>query len=204
MFAESSSPSASPAKEETKKKSGEIRFDMPKSFTNTANQTKDFPTMEEAGKPKKGAEKKTAEKPAAQENPAAEAAVTEVPRFTNTKKKDDKPAFAKLEEQKEHNHEGELISAPYSGAGPREFKVAGEEKKKEFKPYHRGPHKEWKQHDAPKDAAKEGPKREQPYPKKAPAKAEEQKDKKAPAAAAAAKKAGDKVAAFAVDAPAGV
>lgn len=127
MFADSSSPSSSPTKEEVKKTPAgkDIRFDMPKGFRNTSNQAKEFPSLDEASKvkysPTKVSEKK-AEKPEPVEK-SAEPIQMEVPRFTNTKKKDDKPVFAKLEEQKEHSHQAELISAPYVEANPREFKV---------------------------------------------------------------------------------
>eukprot|EP01022_Parablepharisma_sp_SALTPOND_P004508 TRINITY_DN120411_c2_g1_i1.p1 TRINITY_DN120411_c2_g1~~TRINITY_DN120411_c2_g1_i1.p1 ORF type:complete len:267 (+),score=36.16 TRINITY_DN120411_c2_g1_i1:25-825(+) len=124
MFAESSSPSSSPVKEEAKKKAGskEIRFDMPKGFTNTTNQAKEFPSLNEAANVKSSPAKIPDKKPAPAEKPA-EAPQMELPRFTNTKKKDDKPVFAKLEEQKELTHKAELLSTPYTAENPREFKV---------------------------------------------------------------------------------
>ena len=71
-----------------------------------------------------------------------------VPTFTNTKKGGDKPSFTKLEEQKELDHHGELTSSPYKESNPREFKVAGDIKKKERKQYYNdNEYHDWKQKD---------------------------------------------------------
>ena len=194
IFEETSPASTSPVKEEKKTTTGGGRFDMhfdvPKSYTNASNQAKSFPTFGEESKykpdSKKGGDKKEADKPV-----EAAPASSELPRFTNTKKRDDKPTFAKLEEQKEHVHDGELIAAPYAGANPREFKVAGEEReKKEYKPYHaKAPRKEFTP-----EAPKEQLARKETKKEKVPPKVDDKK----------AGKAGDKVATFSVDAPAGV
>jgi len=188
-----------------------MTFAMPK-FTNTQNQSKDFPTMAEAskGKPEKDSDKKSESK----EEPLA--GFTDLPKFTNKKKADTKPIFAKLEETKEHKHEGELVSEPYSGQN-REFKVAGADEKKDYKSHHKGarkfgkkgeyspvkpdeaPHKEPSE---PKEKI-EHPKKE--APRKDSDKKEVKKEKPAPKVdGKKPKKAGDSVAVFTVDAPAEV
>jgi len=130
LFAEQS-PASKEAETDKKKEkpaqSKEIRFgSKPTSFY---SQTNEFPTLKEAAKigssPKKEERKAPhVEKQPTPEKPAEMSA--EPPRFTNTKKKDDKPVFAKLEEQKEHAHAGELISSPYveKDRPSREFMVS--------------------------------------------------------------------------------
>jgi hypothetical protein len=76
---------------------------------------------------KKGPSPKKEEKRSPAKAPVEEApkeAVMEMPRFTNTKKKDDKPTFAKLESvEKDRDRESELTSQPYTEKGSREFMV---------------------------------------------------------------------------------
>lgn len=127
-------------KEEEKKKgkdskaadSKEIRFG--KGAPSFYSMEAQFP---KEGKKATGSAKKEDKKPvAAAPEPEAGAQVQEPPRFINSKKPDDKPVFAKLEEAtNEFTHEGELVSSPYK---EREFKIAGETEK----PYHK-PKKDW-------------------------------------------------------------
>lgn len=127
------------------------------------SQAAEFPSMAEADKMKKSPKKKGEKKPVEKKEPETKAeddkAAAEpapLPKFTNTKKKEETPAFVKLEtEDKEHSHAAELISNPYPEKGPREFMIAGQEKPKEYrehKPYH-GPRKQvW---DEDKESRKE-------------------------------------------------
>ncbi|MDR3737083.1 MAG: hypothetical protein P4L10_16305 [Acidobacteriaceae bacterium] len=137
------------------------------------SQTSEFPSMEEAKKMKKGP-RKDKKAPAEKKEPEAAETKPSEPvvmptKFTNTKKKEETPAFAKLEpapEEKEHTHAVELTSVPYAAEkAPREFAIAGLEKPKEpheHKPYYNKPRRhEWDEERESKKELGHGGKREQ-------------------------------------------
>lgn len=104
-------------KEEVKPKpKKDFDFSTQHHFTNSANRAKEFPTLKEASEIEQAPKKAAPSKKPAESEPY-------IPTFTNSKKKDDKPQFTALEEQKEFSHHGELTSSPYAGEGQREFKV---------------------------------------------------------------------------------
>ena len=131
MFEEVKPPAKEDIKKEEKKKPKgrfDITFDSkPTPYFSASSQASDFPSIDEAKKIKKGPSPKKEEKKFPAKVPEKEDAPSEpmeMPRFTNTKKKDDKPVFSKLESvPQDHTPSTELISEPYSDKGPREFNV---------------------------------------------------------------------------------
>jgi len=130
MFEEVQPPAKEDDKKEEKKKPKgrfDIDFDAkPAPYFSTASQASEFPSIDEAKNMKKPSPKKEEKRSPAKapEKEVDSSEPMEMPRFTNTKKKDDKPTFSKLQAvQKDRAPSSELVSEPYSDKGPREFNV---------------------------------------------------------------------------------